>query len=160
VEGLVLRANRQIRDQVPNRYSQHRRLLAVVLAILIAPMVVALPIAPGFAETPSADLPPGVGSLNDYMRQSGDGPSSTGVPPPAYQPYQWQAPPQNNFPQGVPPQENYRYADPNSARNALVGAAVVGALVVRIWALQEHEMHQADRRARKRFYAQRRAFPD
>lgn len=155
MEGLVLRANRQIRGQRSNH--QRRELLAVVLAILIAPMVAALPIAPAFAQT---SVPHGVGSLDDYMHQEGDGPSSTGVPPPAYRPYPSPLPPRSGFPQGVPSQEwNYQSADPNSARNALIGAAVVGALVVGMWALQQHQTPQVERRARKRSYARRRAYP-
>ena len=122
--------------------------------MLIAPMVAALPSAPACAQ---AGVPAGVGSLDDYLRQEGDGPSSTGVPPPAYQSQPVQ--PRSGFPQGVPSQEwNYRYPDPNTARNALIGAAVVGALVVGILALQQHESHQAEPRARKRYYARRRAY--
>lgn len=97
--------------------------------------------------------PPGIGSVDDYMRQDNDGPSSAGVPP---QRYSMPAP----QPQTVPPQEwNYRYADPNGARNALIGAAVVGAVAVGLWALQQHELHQAQRRARRRYYAERPAYP-
>jgi hypothetical protein len=145
-----LRADRQISVHGVDRNRRQGRLLGVILAILIAPIVAALPIAPACAQ---ANLPP-IGSLNDYLRQGNDGPSSTRVPP---QP----APPQSAFPQSVPSQEwNYRNADPNSQRNALIGAAVVGALVVGIWALQQHEMHQSETRARKRFYARRERLPN
>jgi hypothetical protein len=65
----------------------------------------------------------------------------------------------NISPQGVPSQEwnNYGYADPNAARSALIGAAVVGAVAVGLWAWQQHEAHQAQPRTHKRFHPQRRA---
>ncbi len=146
--------------------------------MLIAPMVAALPIAPAFADvSPEFDntaasanladpriqlaqvnLPP-VGSLDDYVREGNEhGGASTGVP----QGYSPQAmPPQGFSPQGVPPQEwNNRYVDPDVERYALIGAAVVGAVAVGLWAWQQHEMRQAQRRARKRFCAARRANPN
>ena len=65
------------------------------------------------------------------------------------------------LPEGVPPQEwNNRYVDPDVERYALIGAAVVGAVAVGLWAWQQHEMRQAQRRARKRFCAARRANPN
>lgn len=106
-----------------------------------------------------ASLPPGVGSLDDYVREGNgnEGGSRTGVPPQAYQPQA--APPQGYYPQGGSPQDwnNNRYADPNAERSALIGAAVVGAVAVGLWAWQQHEMHQAEHRARRRF-SRRRAY--
>src|SRR6266851_4307914 len=86
-----------------------------------------------------ANVPPGVGSLNDYMSQQGDGPSRSAVPSQGYSPQA--IPPQNYYPQGVPSQEwNNPYVDPNAARSALIGAAVVGAIAVGMWAWQQHQM--------------------
>jgi hypothetical protein len=145
-----LLAECQILDQGPDRNRRQRKLLAVVVAILIAPMVAALSSGPASAQ---ANPPSGVGSLNDYMHQNGDGPSGTGVPPPAYRPQP--APPQSVFPQTVTSQEWNRYADPDSARNALIGTAVIGALVVGMLALQQQHARQAEPRARKRLHAHR-----
>ena len=154
---------------------ERRKLRTSVLAMLIA---LTIPIAPAFANispefanvTSSADvnrpiqlaqanLPSGVGSLNDYMSQQGDGPSGSAVPQPGYSPQP--IPPQSYYPQGVPSQEwNNPYADPNAARSALIGAAVVGALAVGMWAWQQHEIHQAQQQPppRRRFHPHRRAF--
>jgi hypothetical protein len=154
VEGCVLRI-----DQICER----QNLCTFVLATLIALIAWAMPITPAFADLSpefssttasaevsppiqlaQADLPPGVGSLNDYMSQSGDGPSTSPVPPQGYSPQP--IPPQNYYPQGVPSQEwNNRYVDPNTQRSALIGAAVVGALAVGLWAWQQHELQQSRR---------------
>jgi len=111
---------------------------------------------------------PAIGGVNDYMHQDGDGPSSSAVPPSqsSYpqgpQSYYPQGP-QGYYPQGVPSQEwNNGYANPNSARNALIGAAVVGALAVGLWAYQQHAIHlaqtqQAQQPVRRRFHPQHRA---
>ncbi len=126
-----------------------------VLAILIGLAVCAMSTTPVFADpSPSeanppiqlaqANIPPGIGSLNDYMNQSGDGPSTSAVPAPGYSP---QPSPQNYYPQGVPSQEwNNQYVDPNTQRSALIGAAVVGALAVGLWAWQQHEAQQSQSR--------------
>jgi hypothetical protein len=132
------------------------KLRTFVLAMLIALAVRAMPTTPAFAD-PSpvefsppiqlaqANVPPGVGSLNDYMSQSGDGPSTSAVPAPGYSPQP--IPPQNYYPQGVPSQEwNNQYVDPNTQRSALIGAAVVGALAVGLWAWQQHELQQSQSR--------------
>jgi len=103
-----------------------------------------------------ANLPP-VGSVDDYMQEgnpNGGAPSAggyqpQGVPPQAYQPQG--APPQGYY----PPQENYGYADPNAERSALIGAAVVGAVAVGVWAWQQHQTLEAQRQAR--LQAQRQA---
>lgn len=102
---------------------------------------------------------PALGSVDDYMHQDGDGPSAS-APPQGYQQYQPQAgPPPGMYPQGGPqPQWNYGETDPGAERSALIGAAVVGAVAVGLWAWQQHEMHQAQRRARKRYYSHQRAF--
>jgi hypothetical protein len=135
-----------------------------VLAILIVLPVLAMLTTPAFAdlspefnrttvsaETNSpiqlaqANVPPGVGSLNDYMSQQGDGPSTSAVSPPGYSPQPM--PPQNYYPQGAPSQEwGNQYVDPNTQRSALVGAAVVGALAVGLWAWQQHEAQQSQSR--------------
>lgn len=129
----------------------------LVLATLIALTVWAMPTACAFADlspeisgsTVSAEVNPPIqlaeanlGSVDDYMHQDGDGPSTSAVPPQGYssQPI----PPQNYYPQGAPPPEwNNRYVDPNTERSALIGAAVVGALAVGLWAWQQHELQQS-----------------
>ncbi|HWJ41436.1 MAG TPA: hypothetical protein VNT29_09890, partial [Candidatus Limnocylindrales bacterium] len=155
---------------------ERRKLRTSVFAILIALTTSTAPafanISPEFGNTTSsaavnppiqlaqANLPSGVGSLNDYMSQQGDGPSGAAVPQPGYSPQP--IPPQSYYPQGVPSREwNNPYADPNAARSALIGAAVVGALAVGMWAWQQHEIHQAQQPvqpARRRFHSHRRAF--
>lgn len=148
-----------------------------MLAILIASSVVALLAGPAFADVSpqfgstaasapidgspiqlaQTSLPPGVGSLDDYVREGNENASRPGVPPQGYSPQAM--PPQGYYPQGVPSQGwNYREADPNAERNVLIGAAVVGALAVGLWALQQHQMHQAQQRARRRLYPQQPAF--
>jgi hypothetical protein len=101
---------------------------------------------------------PNLGSVDDYMHQDGDGPPSASAPSNAYSPRAM--PPPSASLQGVPQQEwNYSYSDPDAARAALIGAAVVGALTVGMWAMQQHELRQAQRHARKRAYADRPAYP-
>jgi hypothetical protein len=155
---------------------ERRKMRMFALAMLIALTTSTAPafanISPEFgnttaragADTPiqlaQANLPPGVGGLDDYMHQSNDGPSGAAVPPQGYSPQP--IPPQSYYPQGVPSREwNNPYADPNAARSALIGAAVVGALAVGMWAWQQHEIHQAQQPvqpARRRFHSHRRAF--
>ena len=170
MEGFILWVARTIHDR--------RILFALVLAVLIIPSLglstsAFADISPEFgkaalatkADSPriqlaEANLPP-VGSLDDYVREGnehGGGGPSTGIPPP--QSYQPQAiPPQGYSSQGAPsPEWNNSYADPNAERSALVGAAIVGAVAVGMWAWQQHEIRQAQRRARKRFYSHRRAY--
>lgn len=137
---------------------ERQQLCTFALAILVTLSVWAMPTACAFAE-PSpdfattsaeanapiqlaqAEVPSGVGSLNDYMSQSGDGPSTSAVPPQGYSPQP--IPPGNYYPQGVPSREwNNGYVDPNTQRSALIGAAVVGALAVGLWAWQQHEAQQ------------------
>jgi len=103
---------------------------------------------------------PALGSVDDYMHQDGDGPSASTPPPQGYQQYQPQAgPPPGMYSQGGPQtQWNYGEGDPGAERSALIGAAVVGAVAVGLWAWQQHEMHQAQLRARKRYYSHQRAF--
>jgi hypothetical protein len=118
-------------------------------------------LSPGFSDTTGgagvnppiqlaqAELPSGVGSLNDYMSQSGDGPSTSAVPPQRYSPQP--IPSQNYYPQGLPSREwNNGYVDPNTQRSALIGAAVVGAIAVGLWAWQQHEAQQSRRYVRPR----------
>ena len=135
---------------------ERQKLRRFVLAMLIALTVCAMSTPPAFADpSPSeanppiqlaqANIPPGIGSLNDYMNQSGDGPSTSAVPPQGYSPQP--VPSQNYYPQGVPSQEwNNQYVDPNTQRSALIGAAVVGALAVGLWAWQQHEAQQSQSR--------------
>jgi hypothetical protein len=172
VDGFILRARQKIRDRCSG-CNQLGILSVLALVILMAPSLGAsafAEVSPEFGnatanaevddqsiQLAAANLPP-VGSVDDYMHQDNDGPApSAGVPPQAYQP---QPMPQQGFsPQGVPSQEwnNYGYADPNAARSALIGAAVVGAVAVGLWAWQQHEAHQAQPRTHKRFHPQRRA---
>jgi hypothetical protein len=140
---------------------ERQKLRTSALAMLIALTLWTMPTRPAFADLSpefsnrtasakvdspvqlaQANLPPGVGSLNDYMSQSGDGPSTSAVPPQRYSPQL--SPPRNYYPQGVPSQEwNNPYVDPNTQRSALIGAAVVGALAVGLWAWQQHELQQS-----------------
>ncbi len=140
---------------------ERQQLCTFVLAILVTLSVWAMPTASAFADLSpefattsaeanapiqlaQADIPSGVGSLNDYMSQSGDGPSTSAVPPQGYSPQP--IPPGNYYPQGVPSREwNNGYVDPNTQRSALIGAAVVGALAVGLWAWQQHEAQQSRR---------------
>jgi hypothetical protein len=140
---------------------ERQKLSTFVLAMLVVLTVCAMSTTPAFADLspdfvaarPSTeDSPiqlaqanlPSVGSLDDYMHQDGDGPSTSAVPPPRYSPQA--IPPQNYYPQGVPSQEwNNHYVDPNTQRSALIGAAVVGALAVGLWAWQQHEAQQSRR---------------
>jgi hypothetical protein len=121
-----------------------------------------LVIPPAFADSSSgygraANLP-AIGGIDDYMHQQGDGPSTApaspryspqSLPPPGYAPHSPNPPEWNN---------GY-YADPNTQRNLLIGAAIVGAVAVGMWAYQQHQVHQAQRRARsRRFYGRRYGF--
>jgi hypothetical protein len=140
-------------DQICDR----QKFCASALATLIALTVWAMPTARAFADlspefsdsTVSAEANPSLqlaeanlGSVDDYMHQDGDGPSTSAVPSQGYssQPI----PPQNYYPQGAPPPEwNNGYANPDTERSALIGAAVVGALAVGLWAWQQHELQQS-----------------
>jgi hypothetical protein len=182
VEGFILRAHQDI----PRKIARAVVLATLIASIAIAPAfadvsplvsgaVVSTPADDRNIQLAQADLP-AIGGVNDYMHQDGDGPSSSAVPPQGYSP---QAAPQQNFypqgpqsyypqapqgyyPHGVPSQEwNNGYTDPNSTRNALIGAAVVGALAVGLWAYQQHEIHQAQvqqaqQPVRRRFHPQHR----
>jgi hypothetical protein len=181
VDGFILRAHQKILRKIVH---------AVVLAMLLASVAIApafadvSPFGGAVVSAPvddhiqlaQANLPT-IGGVNDYMHQDGDGPSSSAVPPQGSSPQG--VPPQNSYPQGpqsyypqgpqgyypqgVPSQEwNNGYADPNSARNALVGAAVIGALAVGLWAYQQHAIHQAQiqqaqQPVRRRIHPQHRA---
>ena len=139
---------------VLQKVKNHRALLVFAIAILIVELATALLIAPAFA----ADLPSGVGSLDDYMHQSGDGPatapSSPAYSPPSYSPQY--APPRAYAPEPSLAEE-WNNSDPNTRRNLLIGAAVVGAVALGLWAYQHHEQYQA-RHARRRFYGRRPAY--
>jgi hypothetical protein len=154
--------------------SARRKIRAILIAMLTALSAAAVSITPAFADfSPEfgdararVDAPiqlaeANVGSVDDYMHQSGDGPSGAAVPAPGYAPYQPQAaPPQGYYPQTAPPPEyGNSYADPNAARSVLIGAAVVGALAVGLWAWQQHEIRQAQAPtpAQRRFHSHRRA---
>lgn len=134
-----------------------QKFCTLLLATLMALTVWARPTSLVFADlspefsgsTASLEASPPIqlaeanlGSVDDYMHQDGDGPSTSAVPPQGYssQPI----PPQNYYPQGAPPPEwNNRYVDPNTERSALIGAAVVGALAVGLWAWQQHQLQQS-----------------
>jgi hypothetical protein len=159
--------------------TNHRAWFALAIAILTIQLVTALLIAPAFADAPpqefagssaatrigdqpiqlaQADLPSGIGSLNDYMHQSGDGPptapSSPAYSPPGYSPQSM--PPRSYAPEPSLAQ-HWNNTDPNTRRDLLIGAAVVGAVALGMWAYQQHELYQA-RRARQRFYGRRPAY--
>ncbi len=137
--------------------SARRKIRAILIAILTALLGAAVASTPAFADfSPAFDstttstkvgqpiqlAEANIGSVDDYMHQSGDGPSGTAVPAPGYSPQP--SPPPGYYPQTVPPPEyGNSYADPNAARSALIGAAVVGALAVGLWAWQQHEIRQA-----------------
>ena len=155
--------------------SARRKIRAILIAMLTALLAAAVGITPAFADfspgfgstaastsvrAPIQLAEANVGGIDDYMHQSGDGPSGTAVPAPGYSPQP--APPQGYYPQTAPPPEyGNSYADPNAARSALIGAAVVGALAVGLWAWQQHEIRQAQAPAptpaRRRFHSHRRA---
>jgi hypothetical protein len=160
--------------------SARRKIRAVLIAMLTALFGAAIASTPAFADfSPEFDTTTAstrvsaplqlaeanVGGIDDYMHQSDDGPSGTAVPAPGYAPYQPQAaPPQGYYSQPAPqPEWNNAYADPNAARSALIGAAVVGALAVGLWAWQQHATQQAQQPARiqqptsRRFRSHRRA---
>jgi hypothetical protein len=168
VDVFLLRANQKIRGR--------QSLRAIGLATLATLILAAVRGAPAFADVSpevanhaasaniddqpvqlaEANLPP-VGGVDDYMREGnpdGGGPAGSqgyqpqGVPPQGYQPQA--VPPQGYYPQGGSPQEYY--ADPNAERSALIGAAVVGAVAIGVWAWQQHEALQAQRQARKQIY--------
>ena len=122
--------------------------------------------SPGYATAQIGDEPiqlaqaklPSVGSVDDYMHQEGDGPAAAPSSP-RYAPQS--SPPSGYAPQGAPPPDwNNRYysSDPTAQRNLLIGAAVVGAIAVGMWAYQQHEIHQAQRRPHKRYYGRRYGF--
>jgi hypothetical protein len=165
VEGFILRTCRKNRG---------RRIWSPIVLALLITAKVAIPafadVSPEIGSTSAgvqdnspvqlaqANLP-ALGGVDDYMHQDGDGPSAS-TPPQGYQQYQPQAgPPPGMYPQGGPQtQWNYGETDPGAERSALIGAAVVGAVAVGLWAWQQHEMHQAQLRARKRYYSHQRAF--
>lgn len=141
---------------------EQQKLSTFVLAMLVVMTVWAIATRSAFADLspdfvaatpgPKVNSPvqlaqanlPSVGSVDDYMHQDGDGPSTSAVPPSGYSPQA--IPPQKYYPQGVPSQEwNNGYVDPNAQRSALIGAAVVGALAVGLWAWQQHELQQSRR---------------
>ena len=132
------------------------------IAMLAITLLTTIVIAPSFADaSPSyrntANLP-SIGGIDDYMHQQGDGPS-TAPSSPRYSPQS--LPPRGYAPQGPPPPEwnSGYYADPNTQRNLLIGAAIVGAVAVGMWAYQQHQLHQAQKRARsRRFYGRRYGF--
>jgi hypothetical protein len=153
--------------------SARRKIRAILIATLTALLAAAVGITPAFADfspafdTTAASTRVGapielaeanLGGIDDYMHQSGDGPSGIAVPPPGYSPQP--VPPQGYYSQTAPPPEyGNSYADPNAARSALIGAAVVGAIAVGLWAWQQHEIRQAQSPApaQRRFHPHRRA---
>jgi hypothetical protein len=185
VEGHILRA----RQEIPRKIARAIVLTMLITSVASAPAFADVsPLFGGAAvgsrinendshiQLAQANLP-SLGGVDDYMHQDGDGPSNAAVPPNGYSsgsvPPQNSYPqnsqgfypqgPQNFYPQGAPSQEwDYGSADPNAGRNALIGAAVVGALAVGLWAYQQHEMHQtqiqqAQQPVRRRFNSQHRA---
>jgi hypothetical protein len=155
----------------------------LAIAILAIQFLAILPITPAFAEaspgygntatyTQTGDQPiqlaqanlPSIGSVDDYMHQEGDGPSNApsspryspqSLPPPGYAPQGAPGPQWNNRYSGSDPSQGYYGADPNQQRNLLIGAAVVGAIAVGMWAYRQHEIQQAQKRARRRYYGRR-----
>jgi|SRR5215470_7824707 len=150
------------------KIGSHPTLLAFAIAILTIALGTALLIAPAFADVPPAEFAgystgnriggdrpiqlaqsdsSGIGGIDDYMHQSGDGPAAPSSPaysPPSYSP-----------PRGYAAEPSlareWNNTDPNTRRDLLIGAAVVGAVALGVWAYQQHELYQT-RRARRRFY--------
>jgi len=150
------------------KIGDHRTLVAFAIAILTIALGTALLIAPAFADVPppefagystatqvGGDRPiqlaqsdsSGIGGIDDYMHQSGDGPAAPSSP--AYSPPSY-SPPRGYAPEPSLAQE-WNNTDPNTRRDLLIGAAVVGAVALGVWAYQQHEQYQA-RRYRRGFY--------
>jgi len=163
-------------DLTSELIAHHKFLFAFVIAMLAIQLLAGILIAPAFADTspgsigyaiagPTGNEPiqlaqadlPSIGGIDDYMHQSGDGPPAGGSSP-GYAPRGAPAPGY-----GPPPsaqQElNNLYSNPNGQRDLLIGAAVVGAIALGMYAYQQHEQYEARRHARRRFYGGRSAFP-
>jgi hypothetical protein len=137
-------------------------MLAIQLVAILLLVPAFADASPGYADAQIGNEPiqlaqvdlPQIGSVDDYLHQKGDGPAANQSSP-RYSP---QSLPQRGYAtQALPPPEwNNRFgADPNAQRNLLIGAAVVGAIAVGLWAYQQHQIRQAQRRSPKRFYGRR-----
>lgn len=174
--GFIVHACEKTRDYLTELISHHKFLFAFVIAMLAVQLLAAVLIAPAFADTAPGlgsyaapaqigDKPielaqanlPSIGSVDDYMHQSGDGPpSGLGPSSPGYSP---RSVPPGYAPQASPaPELNKLSTNPNAQRDLLIGAAVVGAIALGTWAYQQHEQYEAQRRAR-RFYRRRPEYP-
>lgn len=165
----------KIREHLIELIGHHKFLLAFVITMLAIQLLTALVIAPAFADISpdfggyaaithidnkpiqlaEANLPP-IGSIDDYMHQSGDGPPAS-PPSPTYSP---RGVTPGYAPQGSPEQElNNVFSNPNARRDLLIGAAVVGGIGIGMWAYHQHEQYEAQRHFRRRFHGRRRPFP-
>jgi hypothetical protein len=138
---------------------QQLRVWLIIAAVAFA--VISLPASSVIAGDSDDSLPPGIGSLNDYMHE--------GEPPgQVYNPHQQNAAPEApgyyNHPGYYPPPGNYgpppSYGSPSGSQMA-VGAAVVGALIVAALAYQQYQARQQERRAMRRYrrYQRHRPLP-
>jgi hypothetical protein len=174
-----MNARKKIWEHLTELISHHRFLFAFVIAMLAVELATALLIVPAFADASpgfgrygvadtqvgdepiqlaQAKLPP-IGSIDDYMHQSGDGPPTSPASP-AYSSRSVPTPGYGYRPQQPLAQEwKNLNSNPNAQRDLLIGAAVVGAIAVGMWAYQQHEQYQARRHFRRRFYGPRPAFP-
>jgi hypothetical protein len=163
-------------DLTTELIGHHKFLFTFVIAMIAIQLLAAISIAPAFADTSPALVSyevtgttandpirlaqanlPSIGGIDDYMHQSGDGPS-TGQSSPGYAPRG--VPPPGYGPQPSAAQElNSLYSNPNGQRDLLIGAAVVGAIALGMYAYQQHELYQARRHDRRRFYGRRREYP-
>jgi hypothetical protein len=118
---------------------------------LLAFAIISLPVSSAIAGDSDDSLPPGIGSLNDYMHE--------GMPPgQVYNPHQQnlapEAPGYYNPPGYNAPPGNYgpppNYGSPSGTQMA-VGAAVVGALIVAALAYQQYQANQQEQRAFRRY---------
>lgn len=133
------------------------RVWLIIVALVFA--LISLPASSAIAGDSDDSLPPGIGSLNDYMHE--------GEPPgQVYNPRQQNMPPEGPGQYGGPgyysPPGNYGpapgYGSPSGSQIA-TGAAVVGALIVAAWAYQQYQAHRQEQRAYRRYQRHHRHRP-
>ncbi len=126
-------------------------LIRVWLMITLVFALTSLPASRAAAGDGDDSLPPGIGSVQDYMHE--------GEPPgQVYNPRQQNMPPEAPGQYGDPgyhgPQGNYGpppgCGSPSGGQIA-TGAAVIGALIVAAWAYQQYQAHRQEQRALRRY---------